>query len=182
MSILDTAFIFFLALIFFGPKKLPELARQMGKLIAEFRRASNDFKFQMEEELRLAEQADSQKKIAAIESQPSALSGIIASSGEVSIMPPATGLPVGAATDPAATDDFTFTPSDSGTAEQQPGDMSAKLGPPSQADAVALEIPATEADRPSVPDPAVNERPARKTSEQAPDPAEEIQEVQSANG
>ncbi|MDR3735866.1 MAG: twin-arginine translocase TatA/TatE family subunit, partial [Acidobacteriaceae bacterium] len=44
----DYFFIFVLALILFGPKKLPELARQFGKLMGEFRRASNEFKMQME--------------------------------------------------------------------------------------------------------------------------------------
>src|SRR3954451_17723557 len=63
----DSAFIFILALILFGPKKLPELARQLGKLMGEFRRASNEFRMQMEDELRQSEQAEQQKKIAAME-------------------------------------------------------------------------------------------------------------------
>jgi sec-independent protein translocase protein TatB len=66
-SLGDSAFIFILALVLFGPKKLPELARQLGKLMGEFRRASNEFRMQMEEELRLSEQAEQQKKIAAME-------------------------------------------------------------------------------------------------------------------
>jgi len=61
----DSIFIFVLALILFGPKKLPEIARWMGKLMAEFRRASNEFRIQMEDELRMAEQAETQKKFAA---------------------------------------------------------------------------------------------------------------------
>jgi len=56
-----------MALLLFGPKKLPVLARQLGKWMAEFRRASNEFKMQMEEELRLSEQAERQQKIAAME-------------------------------------------------------------------------------------------------------------------
>jgi len=63
----DYFFIFVLALILFGPKKLPELARQLGKLMGEFRRASNEFKMQMEEELRSSERAEQEKKIAALE-------------------------------------------------------------------------------------------------------------------
>jgi sec-independent protein translocase protein TatB len=58
MSLADSIFIFTLALIIFGPKKLPEMARQLGKLVGEFRRASNEFKFQIEEELRQAEQRE----------------------------------------------------------------------------------------------------------------------------
>lgn len=122
-SLGDSAFIFFLALLLFGPKKLPELARQLGKLMAEFRRASNEFKMQMEEELRLADQAEQQKKTAALEAAapsptPPAENTIaapaaavddppeiapherdqealtIASSGDLKMMPPESGLPV----------------------------------------------------------------------------------------
>ena len=68
----DSAVIIVLALLLFGPKKLPQLARQLGKLMADFRRASNEFRTQMEEELRIAEQADRQKEIARIEAAASA--------------------------------------------------------------------------------------------------------------
>lgn len=63
----DSAFIILLALLLFGPKKLPVLARQLGKLMGDFRRASNEFRTQMEEELRISEQAERQKQIAALE-------------------------------------------------------------------------------------------------------------------
>ena len=63
----DTALIALLALLLFGPKKLPELARQLGKLMGEFRRASNEFRMQMEDELRVSEQEEQRKKIAAME-------------------------------------------------------------------------------------------------------------------
>ncbi len=65
MSLPDTIFIFGLALVVFGPKKLPEIGRQLGKLVFEFRRASNEFKMQIEEELRSAEEADRQKQLEA---------------------------------------------------------------------------------------------------------------------
>ena len=51
MSFSETVFLFFLALIIFGPKKLPEIARQVGKYLNEFKRASNDFKAQIEQEI-----------------------------------------------------------------------------------------------------------------------------------
>lgn len=51
MSFSETIFLFFLALIVFGPKKLPEMARQAGKILAELRRASNEFKSQIESEI-----------------------------------------------------------------------------------------------------------------------------------
>lgn len=48
-------FICFLALILFGPKKLPEIGRQVGKILAEFKRASNDFKYQLQSEIEKSE-------------------------------------------------------------------------------------------------------------------------------
>jgi sec-independent protein translocase protein TatB len=142
-SFQDSAVLVILALLLFGPKKLPVLARQLGKLMADFRRASNEFRTQMEEELRISEQADRQKQVAAIEATapvtvipepehphlpppapsfvaspesttliespseplpaaayppgeaPGAAAPVpIATSGELSILPPSTGLPL----------------------------------------------------------------------------------------
>lgn len=122
-SFADSAVIFILALILFGPKKLPQLARQLGKLMAEFRRASNEFRMQMEDELRIEEQKEHQKKVDAIAGPPSTLPDpehphlpattaidgeaageyhadtpaepvAIAESGSLRMMPPSTGLPV----------------------------------------------------------------------------------------
>ena len=39
------------ALIVFGPRRLPEIGKSMGKMLAEFRKASNDFKRTIEDEL-----------------------------------------------------------------------------------------------------------------------------------
>jgi sec-independent protein translocase protein TatB len=73
MHFADSIVIFLLALILFGPKKLPEIARQIGKLMVEFRRASNEFKSQIDEELRAMEQQDRQKKLEAAAAQAPAL-------------------------------------------------------------------------------------------------------------
>ena len=51
----EMIFIFLLALIIFGPKKLPEIGRQIGKALGEFKRASNEFKWQLEAEMRQLE-------------------------------------------------------------------------------------------------------------------------------
>lgn len=47
-------FIFLLALILFGPKKLPEIGREIGRFMAEFKRASNNFKYQIQSEMEKA--------------------------------------------------------------------------------------------------------------------------------
>src|SRR5215470_3783783 len=47
----EMVFLFFLALILFGPKKLPEIGRQIGRFMNEFRRASNEFRSQIESEI-----------------------------------------------------------------------------------------------------------------------------------
>ena len=48
--------IFVIALIIFGPRKLPELGRSLGKSLAEFKRASNELKSTLEEEIRMEDQ------------------------------------------------------------------------------------------------------------------------------
>src|SRR2546425_12234467 len=48
--------IFVIALIIFGPRKLPELGRSLGKSLAEFKKASNELRSTLEEEIRLEEQ------------------------------------------------------------------------------------------------------------------------------
>jgi sec-independent protein translocase protein TatB len=88
-SFQDSAILVFLALLLFGPKKLPELARQLGKLMAEFRRASNEFRMQMEEELRIADQEEQRKKIAAMEAA-APVAPAITDGTENTIAPPAT--------------------------------------------------------------------------------------------
>jgi sec-independent protein translocase protein TatA len=48
--------IFVIALIVFGPRKLPELGRSLGKGIAEFKRATNELQSSLEQEIQLEEQ------------------------------------------------------------------------------------------------------------------------------
>ena len=50
-----------IALIIFGPRKLPELGKSLGKSIAEFKRASNELKTTLEEEIRTEELNDARK-------------------------------------------------------------------------------------------------------------------------
>ncbi len=58
----EMIFIFLLALLIFGPRKLPEVGRQIGKALAEFKRASNEFKAQLETEMRNLELEEAAKK------------------------------------------------------------------------------------------------------------------------
>lgn len=44
--------LFVIALVIFGPEKLPELARMLGKATSEFRRITNDFRYTLEDEVR----------------------------------------------------------------------------------------------------------------------------------
>jgi Tat protein translocase TatB subunit len=48
----EIIFIMLLALILLGPRKLPEIARTMGKFMAEFKKASNEFQSQIHDEIR----------------------------------------------------------------------------------------------------------------------------------
>ena len=59
-SFSEMAFLFVIALIVFGPKKLPEIGRQIGKALAEFKRASNEFKAQIEAEISQLEKPEPQ--------------------------------------------------------------------------------------------------------------------------
>jgi sec-independent protein translocase protein TatB len=52
LSIPHMIVLFVVVLVVFGPQKLPELARGLGKLMAEFRKASTDFRSAFEEEMR----------------------------------------------------------------------------------------------------------------------------------
>jgi sec-independent protein translocase protein TatA len=53
-----------IALIIFGPRKLPELGKSLGKSLAEFKRASNDLRNTLEEEIKVDEQQNAQKAAA----------------------------------------------------------------------------------------------------------------------
>jgi sec-independent protein translocase protein TatA len=63
----ETLAIFILALILFGPKKLPELGRTLGKAITEFRRASSELRSSFDREMKNLEQETAPIKQAASE-------------------------------------------------------------------------------------------------------------------
>jgi sec-independent protein translocase protein TatB len=74
LSIPHMIVVFIVVLVVFGPQKLPELARGLGKLMAEFRKASTDFKSAFEEEMRDMERQalQAERKKAAEAAAPSA--------------------------------------------------------------------------------------------------------------
>ena len=108
LSIPHMIVVFVVVLVLFGPQKLPELARGLGKLMAEFRKASLDFKTAFEEEMRDLErqalQAERKKaaeaaaaSAAAAPEQPATIgpaTGTEATSNEASAEPGASGTPV----------------------------------------------------------------------------------------
>ena len=61
----ELVIILVIALIIFGPRKLPELGRSLGKSIGEFRKASNELKSTLEEEIRMEEQKEQRVKMEA---------------------------------------------------------------------------------------------------------------------
>jgi TatA/E family protein of Tat protein translocase len=70
LGITEMIFIFLLALLIFGPRKLPEIGRQLGRGLAEFKRASNEFRNQIEEEVRQIEYEEERKKSIQAPPQP----------------------------------------------------------------------------------------------------------------
>jgi TatA/E family protein of Tat protein translocase len=65
LGVQEMIVIFLLALVLFGPKKLPELGRTIGKALTEFRRASSDLKATFEREMQnLERETDGVKKMA----------------------------------------------------------------------------------------------------------------------
>jgi sec-independent protein translocase protein TatB len=92
LGMADTLILMVLALVVFGPRKLPAIGRQIGKLMYEFRKASNDFKFQMEEEMRMAEEAERKQKEAV--QRQAALTGQAAVSAPPALPQPLPGEPL----------------------------------------------------------------------------------------
>ncbi len=80
-----------IALIIFGPRKLPELGRSLGKSIGEFKKASNELRSTLEEEIRIEEQRDQRATVRA--EQESAVGTTATPSPQTPSAPPA-GEPV----------------------------------------------------------------------------------------
>ncbi len=78
-----------IALIIFGPRKLPELGRSLGKSLGEFKRASNELRSTLEEEIRIEDQRDQRAAMRAEQD-----TAIAAASTPPATAPPAPAPPV----------------------------------------------------------------------------------------
>lgn len=94
LSIPHMIVVFVIVLVVFGPQKLPELARGLGKLMAEFRKASTDFKSAFEEEMRdLDRQARESERRKAAEAAAQAAKPTIPSGDETQSSPAELAIP-----------------------------------------------------------------------------------------
>jgi TatA/E family protein of Tat protein translocase len=85
----EVVLILVIALIVFGPRRLPEIGKSMGKMLAEFRKASNDFKRTIEDELE-AEKAKESEPPRLTAPEPPASSVATATPESTAVPPPST--------------------------------------------------------------------------------------------
>ena len=81
----ELVIILVIALIIFGPRKLPEIGRSLGKSIGQFKKASNELRSTLDEEIRIEEQTDQRAAIRAEQD-----TAIAAASPQSSATPPPT--------------------------------------------------------------------------------------------
>lgn len=122
--------VFVIVLVVFGPQKLPELARGLGKLMAEFRKASTDFKSAFEEEMR-----DLERQAREVERKKQALQASAAAQLDA---PASLASPSGSETPPAPSEATTETATE--TRATEGGELVATPVPES----VAREAEASE--------------------------------------
>jgi Tat protein translocase TatB subunit len=139
--------IFVVALIVFGPRKLPEIGKSLGKMMAEFRKASNEFRSTIENEV----EAEKIRESMRIETPPAAPAYPVETTAATA-SDAASASPAGALADGATT------PPDAGTAapgpDATPSDtLAADAGPgPAHADDTPATAPAPGAPREPVPE------------------------------
>jgi sec-independent protein translocase protein TatA len=69
----ELVIILVIALIIFGPRKLPELGKSLGKSINEFKKASTELQNTLEQEIKLEEQKDEKARAASVTPPPTVL-------------------------------------------------------------------------------------------------------------
>jgi TatA/E family protein of Tat protein translocase len=87
LSIPHLIIIFVVALVVFGPEKLPELARNLGKVMAEFRRATGDLRSTFEGHMRDLERETDTRRIGGSSSGSGSASGASTSAGTIAAVP-----------------------------------------------------------------------------------------------
>jgi sec-independent protein translocase protein TatB len=91
LSIPHLIVIFVVALVVFGPEKLPDLARNLGKVMGEFRRATGDLRTTFEGHMRDLERETEQRRIgsgAPVASVPPPPDAFVSAAGTVPATPP----------------------------------------------------------------------------------------------
>lgn len=106
LGMMELVIILVIALIVFGPRKLPELGRSLGKSIGEFRRASNELKRTLDDEIRSEEQRDQRTKMEAEQASAVAAGAATGTTG---------GASTAAAADTPPAEDEHLTPPNTGT-------------------------------------------------------------------
>jgi sec-independent protein translocase protein TatB len=145
IGIADSVILMMLALVVFGPRRLPEIGRKIGKLMYEFRKASNDFKFQMEEELRNSEEAEKRKALEAQQAEDHKKLMELVDAARKEDEKTASG--EAPATPALAAESAVTTPSEaSGELYVSPEDMHLHVRPPSTGEPVQAARPGSVAD------------------------------------
>jgi sec-independent protein translocase protein TatB len=134
----DSLILMVLALVVFGPRRLPQIGRQIGKLMYEFRKASNDFKFQMEEELRNAEEADRRKKE---EERQRSLAALAAAEQASVSADPVPALKSSESPYPGETNYPEQYPAESASCEQKVEESTPRIMPPAVGETIPAERP-----------------------------------------
>src|ERR1700740_579951 len=83
LSIPHLVIIFVVALVVFGPEKLPELARNLGKIMAEFRRATGDLRSTFEDHLKDLEREAEGRRIGGVNPEPRATEANVPAPGSI---------------------------------------------------------------------------------------------------
>ena len=96
----EVILLFIAALLLFGPRRLPEIGRTLGKTVADFRRATNDFRANLEREVQMDELKDAIRPIATAPRPEALARGVLSELTAVS-PPPVEAAPAAAPEDPA---------------------------------------------------------------------------------
>jgi len=160
--------LFLVVLVLFGPHKLPELARGLGKLMAEFRKASNDFKMAFEEEMRNIERQNREAEWKKSQEEAEAKRRAELSPAEADSEPKTLPAPTTASepTDPTETVIApVLAPVDEAVARADSEERAAE-NPSDAATIPAEEAPSSESGRAFAEDPSAEHPPAHQPNDQ----------------